>query len=222
MKIRFILFILGALTLVSPVSNAQTSQLNIQLEEVTIPNLGGLQSYAFGQADGKWLLVGGRLDGLHRRQPWASFDVAGHNNQIWVIDPEDKKYWSATLSSLPTSIAEQLSATNMEFYQEGDYLYCIGGYGYSNAAADHVTYDKLTAIDVAKTIDAVIQGKSFTTFFRQITDSKFQVTGGKLKKLAMSITYLVDRNLWEDTTQWGQITDQVLYRNTPTALEDSH
>jgi hypothetical protein len=183
MKIRFILFILGALTLVSPVSNAQTSQLNIQLEEVTIPNLGGLQSYAFGQADDKWLLVGGRLDGLHRRQPWASFDVAGHNNQIWVVDPENKKFWSASLSSLPPAIAEQLSSTNMDYYQEGDYLYCVGGYGYSDAAGDHVTYDKLTAIDVPKTIDAVINAKDFTSFFRQITDSKFQVTGGQLKKI---------------------------------------
>ena len=26
---------------------------------------------------------------------------------------------------------EQLSSTNMEFIQEGNILYCLGGYGYS-------------------------------------------------------------------------------------------
>lgn len=162
---------------------AQLSSFNIELEAVNIPSLGGLQSYAFGQADGKWLIVGGRLDGLHRRQPWASFDVAGHNNRVWVIDPENKAYWSTSLAGLPVNIAEQLSSTNMEFYQEGDYLYCIGGYGYQASTGDHITFDKLTAIDVPSTIDAVINNKALSSFFRQITDSKFQVTGGKLKKI---------------------------------------
>ncbi|MEE9439785.1 MAG: hypothetical protein V3V14_12340 [Saprospiraceae bacterium] len=53
---------------------------NVAIEPINISGLGGLQSFAFGQDNGKWLLVGGRLDGLHRRQPWASFDLAGHNN----------------------------------------------------------------------------------------------------------------------------------------------
>jgi len=70
-----------------PFSNAisQTAPFEIRLEPISISGLGGIQSYAFGQANGKWLIVGGRLDGLHRRQPWASFDVAGHNNQLLVV-----------------------------------------------------------------------------------------------------------------------------------------
>lgn len=118
--------------------------------------MGGIQWYAYGQHDGKWLIIGGRLDGLHRRQPFASnFDMAGHNNQLIVIDPVARQKWSAPLTSLPVGMQEQLSATNMEFIQEGDFLYLVGGYGYSNTAGDHITY-KLTAVKVSEVITAII------------------------------------------------------------------
>jgi hypothetical protein len=155
----------------------------IELDTMNIFQLGGIQSYVFGQSDGKWLIVGGRLDGLHKRQPFASFDPAGNNNNLIVIDPLLKQKWSAPLTSLPASIQEQLSSTNMCFYQTGDYLYCIGGYGFSAKANDHTTYPNLTSIEVSKTIQAVIDGSSFTSFFKQIQNSKMQVTGGKLKKI---------------------------------------
>jgi hypothetical protein len=163
---------------------AQTAPFNIAIEPMNISGLGGLQSFAFGQDNGKWLLVGGRLDGLHRRQPWASFDIAGHNNQLIVVDPVTMQKWSSPLTTLPTSIQEQLSSTNMNFYQEGDYLYFIGGYGYSATQADHTTFPNLTAIKVSDVINAVISNSSFTNYFRQIADMEFQVTGGRLKKIS--------------------------------------
>ncbi len=161
----------------------QATPFEITIEPISINGLGGLHSFAFGQANGKWLLVGGRLDGLHRRQPWASFDATGNNNQLIVVDPVSLQKWSAPLSSLPTSIQEQLSSTNMNFYQEGDYLYFIGGYGYSATEDDHTTYPYLTAIKVSDVINAIINNTSFTSFFRQITDTVFQVTGGRLRKI---------------------------------------
>jgi hypothetical protein len=163
--------------------HAQTSPFNIYLEPLTIPNVGGLQAYAFGQHDGKWLIIGGRLDGLHRRQPFATFDLAGHNNQLIVIDPVNRQQWSAPLTSLPVPLREQLSSTNMQFHQEGDYLYLLGGYGYSNTAADHTTYDKLAAIKVPEVINAIVNGASFAPYFRQISDAAFTVTGGHLSKI---------------------------------------
>ncbi|MDB0058421.1 T9SS type A sorting domain-containing protein [Salibacteraceae bacterium] len=162
---------------------AQPAPIGIELESISIPNLGGVQAYSFGQQNGKWLIVGGRLDGLHRRQPFAAFDVAGHNNQLIVIDPVAKQKWTASLSSLPTAIQEQLSSTNMNFFQDGDYLYCVGGYGYSATLNDHTTFANITAIKVSDVIDAVVNGTSFTNHFRQLTDSKLQITGGKLKKI---------------------------------------
>jgi len=114
---------------------------------------------------------------------FAAFKVAGHNTSLIVIDPITKKRWTAALTSLPAAIQEQLSSTNMQFYQEGDYLYCIGGYGYSSTKADHTTFANLTAIKVSDVINAVVNKTSFTNYFRQITDTKFQVTGGRLKKM---------------------------------------
>jgi hypothetical protein len=162
---------------------SQTTPFNIYIEPMNISGLGGLQAYAFGQHNGKWLVVGGRLDGLHRRQPFAAFDLAGHNNQLIVVDPVAQQKWSAPLSSLPIGLQEQLSSTNMEFFQEGDYLYLLGGYGYSNTSADHITYPNLSAIKVPDVINAVINGSSFTSYFRQITDTMFAVTGGYLNKI---------------------------------------
>lgn len=159
------------------------SQIVVNVEPIEFEELGGLQSFAFAQYEGKWLIVGGRLDGLHRRQPFAAFDLAGNNNQLIVIDPVNKQKWSKDLSSLPVSIREQLSSTNMEFIQEGDYLYCIGGYGYSGTAVDHTTYPKLTAISVKETIESIINGSSIADYFRQIDDPLFQVTGGHLSKI---------------------------------------
>jgi len=162
---------------------AQTAPFSIHLEPVSIPGVGGVQSFAYGKHAGKWLIVGGRLDGLHRRQPFAAFDLAGHNNQLIVIDPATQQKWSAPLSSLPVPVREQLSATNMQFHQEGDYLYCVGGYGYSGANGDHTTYDKMTAINVPGVINAISSGQPIAAFFRQITHSQFAVTGGHLSKI---------------------------------------
>lgn len=179
MKVFNIIFI----SLITVVLYGQTSPFNLKLEAVSITGLCGIQSYSYAQDKGKWLIIGGRLDGLHRRQPWATFDLAGHNNQLIVIDPVSLTKWTSPLSSLPVSIREQLSSTNMEFYQEGDYLYCFGGYGYSTTAADHTTFANLTAIHVPSVIAAIMNQKSLTPHFRQISDANFQVTGGKIKKI---------------------------------------
>ncbi|MGV3527274.1 MAG: hypothetical protein ACO1OO_00105 [Flavisolibacter sp.] len=162
---------------------AQPAPFEIELQPITIPGLGGLQSYAFAQHDGKWLIAGGRLDGLHRRQPWATFDMAGHNIQLLVVDPASLQVSKAPLSVLPASLSEQLSATNTEFYQKDKYLYIIGGYGYSDLSGGYITFANLTAIDVPGLIDAITNGKPYTKFFRQIHDPQFQVTGGRLRKI---------------------------------------
>ena len=63
---RFALVILLAMFLAK--ASAQTSfPYELELDTIVIPELGGLQSYAVGQSNGKWLVIGGRLDGLHRR-----------------------------------------------------------------------------------------------------------------------------------------------------------
>ena len=175
LKIIFIAFALSC--------NAQTTPFQVVIEPVSISGLGGLQAFAWGQHNGKWLIIGGRTDGLHRRQPFAAFNHEGHNNQLIVVDPAAGQKWSAPLSSLPVDLQEQLSSTNMEFYQEGDYLYLAGGYGYSNSYGDHVTYPYLSAVKVSEVINSIINGTSFVTNFRQLSDTLFGVTGGYLNKI---------------------------------------
>jgi hypothetical protein len=147
-----------------------------------VPSI-GLQSFAWAQQDGYWLLVGGRLDGLHRRQPFASFDIAGHNKQLMVLQPSTGKIWTAAFSELTTPIQDQLSATNMAFITEGEYLYIAGGYGYSATEKNHTTYPNLLALQVKKVIEAIKTGSTLIPHIRQISDPKFAVTGGALEKL---------------------------------------
>lgn len=193
--------------------SAQTPPFGISIAPMNIPELGGLQAYAFGQHDNKWLVVGGRLDGLHRRQPFAAFSVEGNNNQLIVVDPVNLQKWSAPLTSLSVGLQEQLSSTNMEFHQEGNYLYLIGGYGYNNATSTRKTFENLTAIDVPAVIDALIAGDPFESFFRQIADDQFAVTGGHLKKINDTY-YLVGGNRFDGNyNPMGNPTYTQVYTN---------
>ena len=176
--------------------NGQQQPFQVTIKPFKISGLVGIQSFAIGHSDGKWLIIGGRLDGLHRRQPWASFDKEGQNDQLIVVDPVGQKTWSVPLTSLPIPIQEQLSSTNMEFQQDGPFLYITGGYGYSNSEADHITYPYLTAIKVPEVIKSIIAGTSFTTYFRQIKDQRLAVTGGYLNKIC-STYYLTGGQRFE-------------------------
>ncbi len=163
---------------------------DLQITPVFIPDLPGLHSYAFAQHDNKWLIIGGRTDGLHARQPFNAFPQAHNNTNIYVIDVYEQNFWTASINSLPAAIKEQLQSTNMNFYQDADTLYFIGGYAYSATEDDHITFTKLTSIYVSGLMNAVINGQSILPFFKQISDDVFAVTGGQLGKIAETY-YLV-------------------------------
>jgi len=167
-----------------------TFPYNVVLTPVTVPNLPGLHSYAFGQHAGKWLIIGGRKDGIHARQPNSSFPNAQNNLDIYVVDIATQQSWSASLNVLPTGIKEQLQSTNMNFHQDGNSIYIIGGYCFSATANDHITFDKLTAVDVPNLITAIVAGSTITPYFKQISDPIFQNTGGQLGKIGSEF-YLV-------------------------------
>ncbi|HRO98826.1 MAG TPA: hypothetical protein PLN54_05275 [Flavobacteriales bacterium] len=170
-----------ALLLIAVGVNAQDlGTRRLVLQEVTIPGMPGIHSFAWGQHDGEWLLIGGRTDGLHRRQPFAAFLAADNNTSAYVVDPVTQQVWSAPLSSLPVPVFEQLQCTNMEFEQRGNTLYIIGGYGFSPTANDHITHAKLTAVDVPGAITAIKTGGPLVPHFRQIDDVRMAVTGGYL------------------------------------------
>lgn len=172
-------------------SKAQnTFDYTLELSPVNITNLPGLHSFVFGQHEDKWLLIGGRRDGLHARQPFNAFPSASNNTDLYVVDVNTNQFWSVSLNSLSTAIREQLQSTNMNFYQDGNDLYIIGGYAFSATANDHITFDKLTAVDVSGLINAIINNQPITSFFKQIANNNFANTGGQLGKIGDTF-YLV-------------------------------
>jgi hypothetical protein len=174
--------ILTSVLLFNIAFSANSQELfNVEIEPTTINNAPAIHSFSWGKtSDDKWLIVGGRIDGLHQRQPFAAFLESDNNKNIFIVDPIGNQTWQADLSVLPASIYEQLQSTNQEFIQRNNTLYVIGGYGFSTTINDHVTYDKLTAIDIDGVSNAIINNASITPYFRQIQDTLFAVTGGQL------------------------------------------
>jgi len=169
----------------------------IEIEPLIITNTPGIHSYSWAKDDqGRWLIVGGRIDGLHQRQPFAAFLEADNNKFAFVIDPVSEQSWSADLSVLNAGLFEQLQSTNQEFYQRDTTLYVFGGYGFSTTASGHVTYPNITAIDVNGLTQAIIDNASITSYFRQTTDSRMKVTGGQIGYLD-STFYLVGGHLFD-------------------------
>jgi hypothetical protein len=160
-----------------------TAAFAVTLTPVALAGLPALQSYVIGEADGKWLLLGGRKDGLHKRRPFETFLAADNNTIAYVVDPVAQAVWSQAVASLTPSLASQLQSTNMEFVQRDDTLYVVGGYGYDVGAGDHVTHAYLTAIDVPEAIAAIIAGAPLAPHVRQLADERMAVTGGYLGEL---------------------------------------
>lgn len=186
MKIIFKNKIFGALLFFFVSSNilAQNSfNYELSLVPVNINNLTGLHSYSHAQHNGKWLIIGGRKDGLHPRQPNSSFPSLQNNTDIYVIDVATSQFWSSSVNSLSSKLREQLQSTNMNFYQDEDTLYIIGGYGFSVTANNHITYPYLTSVNVSGLINAIINNQNISSYFKQIEDTAFAVTGGHLKKI---------------------------------------
>ena len=85
-----------------------------------------LHSFAAGEYDGKWIIIGGRT-----KQTWGRSIVgaAGGFDDVEIAS---------------------LSTANNQFEQVGDTLYMTGGYGVSSVGSgfDFTTFDLLTAVDL--------------------------------------------------------------------------
>jgi hypothetical protein len=179
MKTRY--FLVPLIGLFFVLNSFAQEQFTVEIEPVTILNAPNVHSFSWGKtSDGKWIIIGGRIDGLHQRQPFAAFLESDNNTDIYLVDPIDNQTWSASLNVLQASIFEQLQSTNQEFVQRDNTLYVIGGYGYSETQNDHITYPNLTAINIDGLATAIMNGTSITSYFRQISNTNMAVTGGQL------------------------------------------
>lgn len=156
----------------------------ITLHPINWPTLSGLQSYSWGRVGEEYIIMGGRLDGLHRRQPFASFDVAGHNTQIQLLQPNNMNILSINTTDFPAEVQEQMHSTNACFVQQDQYLIIAGGYGYSDIIGQHRTFNQLVVLDLVLLRNAIINGGSASSsLVAQLIDDQFAVTGGKLVKI---------------------------------------
>lgn len=177
------LIVLLFLLIIAGLGYGQKFPYDLKIDSINITNLTGLQSFVVGQAEGKWLLIGGRTDGLHLQDPNGVYNLAGRNTQFIVVDPINKVFKSASLESLSSDLQNQLSGTEMQFLQKGELLYIVGGYGYDQSENNHVTFPFLTVINVPEVITSIEEMGEFGYYIHQIRDEKFAVKGGELSSI---------------------------------------
>jgi hypothetical protein len=170
-------------SLVMLLGQAQNFDYKIHLEPIAIDGLDGTHSYAFATYNNEWLIVGGRKDGLHARQPFNAFPASFNNTSLMVINIDNQAVYSDDLNALSTNIKEQLQSTNMCFHQVEDTLYIAGGYAFSETAQDHITFPYLTTIIVSQTINAIKTGGDVSAYIKQVANVDMAVTGGHLAHL---------------------------------------
>ena len=171
------------LLLALPVAAQDAADLpfEVDLVERTFAAMPGLHSFAWAEHEGRWLFVAGRVDGLHGIVEFAFPDDEA-NNAVWVVDRAAEQVWSRSLDELDDAVADPLRVTNPEYYQEGETLYVVGGYGTDSATGQMITFPTLTAVDVPGLIEAVTTGGDLAPHLRQTTDERLAVTGGELRR----------------------------------------
>ncbi len=185
MKFIFILF----LTAVTPVLFAQNFADNkelpfaVEVEEVKNISLPGIHSGAFAQYDAWWILIGGRINGLHGFFAATAFPEDQANTAIWLLNPLTGETKSYPVSSLSVPYKSQLTSTNPQYVQHGKYLYITGGYGKDMQTNKFVTFPIFSAIDLSVLIQKILSNQNPSIAIDQIVDENMRVCGGEMERL---------------------------------------
>ncbi|HEY0031099.1 MAG TPA: T9SS type A sorting domain-containing protein [Bacteroidia bacterium] len=166
----------------------------VQIEAIIGTTVPGIHSYAFAQSGDKWLFIGGRTNGLHGLNSSGGFPPEYKNDAVIVIDTTAWTFYSADLNQVPLAIADPMRSSNMQYIQDGNYLYMIGGYGYDSIASIFASFPKLTAIHVDNMISAVINAQPIAPSIRQVTDTNFSICGGELGKIGSDFYLMFGHN----------------------------
>ena len=206
---------------VTPVQNGGLG-FNVALTEYDMgqASVPTLHSFAAGEVGGKWVIIGGRTNGLHGFENIGvlNFPEASANREVWVIDPVSKQTWNRSIEGVgggfTSSEVASLSTTNNQFEQVGDTLYMTGGYGVSTVGSlfDLKTFDVLSAVDLPGLADWVMTGTGTAKdHVRQINDPMFTVTGGAMYELGgqMQLVFGQDFDGVYTPSSNGNYTNQV-------------
>jgi hypothetical protein len=170
-------------------SNGQQAY-SLSISPSSITSSPALHSGAFAVHSGKWIFLGGRIDGLHIMQSNQAFPANNRNDSIFVVDPVSNLSMAADATQLPDPIYEALCSANMQFYQDADHLYMIGGYGKEAIQNNWITFHSLISVDLPCLLMNINSASPISSCFRQVIDSNMAVAGGMLEKID-STYYLV-------------------------------
>jgi len=181
---------------------------SVSLVQSPITAVPSVHSCAFADWNGKWIFIGGRLDGLHSFLGGMGFQKYMRNDSAFVVDPVSNTHWVSPLTTLPAYVREAISSSNTEFYQSDSMLYIVGGYGRCDSLFANITFPTLTSINLNSFIDQVMNGDSVNSSIRQIADSNIIVTGGQLRKID-STYYLIFGHRFDG--MYSRITGSTLF-----------
>lgn len=194
----------------------QRLPFSVTLEEITHNDWPGLHSFAYGKWDGRWIIAGGRRDGLHTFLPPSPFPVTEANTDLWLLDPQTGDHWSKSIYTLPPLIAAQLRASNAEYFQRDKCLYIVGGYGADTLTDQKITFPSMLAIDLDMLTDILISEGDPAPAFRRYADTMFTVTGGEIEMLEDTILLFGGHVFTGDYTKPATSSFTQVYTNTLT------
>lgn len=169
--------------LITPILAQAQPTFQLYLRRVDIPAFPAIQSFAWASTGSTWLIAGGRKDGIHPPQPFASFKPTGQHASLVIVDILSSQTTTVSLADLPASIHEQLSSVNMNFCQVNDNWWIIGGYGYSTTQQDHITFPQALRIHIPTLLQLAIKKQSILPAITAWQDPYFAITGGQLLHL---------------------------------------
>jgi len=189
----------GPTTEISPIIVDGKLPFDIKIHTSDLQLQDGIHSGSVALWDGKWLLIGGRTNGLHGfANGNDNFPPQKQNTDVYVVDIKTKKVKKRSLTSSHSGLNQAqidlLSVTSPQFYQEGKTLYITGGYGIDSQTNTFNTKDALTAIDVPALIRWVWHHEDHPKAvknIRQIFNPVFKVTGGYMTRMEDHSTLLV-------------------------------
>ncbi len=177
--IRPILLSLTLLLMYSLQMSAQSDETVRELPQPAInlyPTLGDMHGYAVGKLDGYLIVFGGTI----RSRASETEPYEFPNLDILLIDFNNQRASAYTNGQLEGELGEQMSATGLSYYQKGNTLYLLGGYGYSQSHNQYITFPYITAIDLEATLQALMDGENPVASFYQLCDDRLAIFDGTL------------------------------------------
>lgn len=145
--------------------------------------LPGLQSFAWAIQGSNLLLIGGRTEGFHGiTNDDTTFKVRKANDSIFVINLQNYTYHALPINTKDPFFF-QFASSNMEFKQDGDTLYIVGGFGVNDTTSiqSNYTFSRIVAISVSGMIRQVLsRGNPANAILGSASSPSLAVTGGEL------------------------------------------